>query len=110
MHSHSGRFATVFNGEIYNFAQLRARLEAEGRKLNGHSDTEVALACFEHWGIESSLRRFNGMVAFAIWDDERKELTLARESVGKKPLFIFRSQAIVLFGSRTQGTLSRSCL
>ncbi len=85
MHSHSGRFTIVFNGEIYNFEEIRAQLpQIEWR---GTSDTEVMLHAIELLGIERSLQIFNGMFAFALWDNIEQCLTLARDKFGEKPLY-----------------------
>src|SRR5687767_14167368 len=79
MLSHSGRFAITFNGEIYNYGELRARLEGEhGRPWRGHSDTEVLIEAIEAWGLEETLRRAIGMFAFALWDRRERTLALAR--------------------------------
>src|ERR1051325_12016160 len=77
MVSATGRFAIVFNGEIYNFHEIKADLAesyAGELVLRGHSDTEIMLAAFETWGIEASLQRFNGMFAAAVWDRQDNQL------------------------------------
>jgi asparagine synthase (glutamine-hydrolysing) len=76
----------AFNGEIYNWAPLRAELEAKGHVFTTPTDTEVVLAAYLEWGA-ACLERFNGMFAFAIWHEATGELFLARDRVGKKPLF-----------------------
>ncbi|HMN95931.1 MAG TPA: asparagine synthase (glutamine-hydrolyzing) [Phycisphaerales bacterium] len=85
MHSASGRYTLVFNGEIYNFERLRAELPRPVA-WRGRSDTEVLLAAIEAWGLEEALRRSIGMFALALWDSRSRTLSLARDRVGKKPL------------------------
>jgi len=97
MRSASGRYELIFNGEIYNHAQLRAELPS--RAWRGHSDTETLLAGFEHWGLEATLKKAVGMFAIALWDIERRRLSLARDRMGEKPLYYGLSQGQLLFAS-----------
>jgi asparagine synthase (glutamine-hydrolysing) len=99
MASQCGRYTIVYNGEIYNFLELRDELEASGSKFRGHSDTEVALEALVRWGIGPALERFNGMFAFALWDRRERNLVLARDRAGKKPLYYTRSRSNFIFGS-----------
>lgn len=87
MGSVNGRYQLVFNGEIYNFRELRQELVGLGHAFRGSSDTEVMLAAFCEWGVQASVRRFVGMFAFAVWDQQERHLTLARDHYGKKPLY-----------------------
>lgn len=89
MTSASGRYVITYNGEIYNHAELRRGLELEGVSpaWRGHSDTETLIAGFDAFGIEETLRRANGMFALAVYDKVRRELTLARDRMGEKPLY-----------------------
>lgn len=81
-----GRYHITFNGEIYNFLEIRTELESRGYRFRSQSDTEVVLAAFDAWG-EACQMRFNGMWALAIWDTQKKALFLSRDRFGKKPLF-----------------------
>ena len=86
MSSPDGRYQVVFNGEIYNYIELREELKELGHVFRSNSDTEVLLASFSQWH-ERAFNRFIGMFAFALWDARRRRLLLARDRVGKKPLY-----------------------
>lgn len=100
-----GRYTIVFNGEIYNYVEIRAELESRGVKFRTNSDTEVLLEAFREWG-SASLSRFVGMFAFAIWDRDEKTLFLARDRVGKKPLVYYWDGAQLIFASELKALLS----
>jgi asparagine synthase (glutamine-hydrolysing) len=99
MISSEGRFVIVFNGEIYNFLELRSLLSQMGATFVGTSDTEVILASIRQWGVLEGVRKFNGMFAFAIWDRQDKCLWLARDRIGIKPLYYGWMGGVFLFGS-----------
>jgi asparagine synthase (glutamine-hydrolysing) len=94
----------VFNGEIYNFREIRAHLEAKGITFKTQSDTEVLLESYNFWG-QACLQEFNGMFAFAIWNPADRTLFLARDRLGKKPLFIYRSKNLFAFASEIKSLL-----
>jgi asparagine synthase (glutamine-hydrolysing) len=100
----SGR-VIVFNGEIYNFVELKAELEAAGLRFATHSDTEVLLRAFERWGVDC-LGRLVGMYSFAIWDPADRSLFLARDRLGKKPLFLARDGKRLAFASEIKALLT----
>jgi asparagine synthase (glutamine-hydrolysing) len=101
MVSASGRFTIVFNGEIYNHAELRTAVERSGAGVawRGHSDTESLLAAIELWGLERALERSVGMFALALWDATARRLSLARDRLGEKPLYYGWQARALLFGS-----------
>ena len=106
MRSASGRFVIIFNGEVYNHGRLRRELESRGCSFRGHSDTEVILAAFDQWGIERAVQRFIGMFAIAVWDAGRRELSLIRDRLGIKPLFVYHRDSLVSFGSELKALLA----
>ncbi len=105
MHYANGRYWIVFNGEVYNFLELRHELEAKGYTFRSDSDTEVILAAYNAWG-PACLLRFNGMWAFAIWDSRERTLFLARDRFGVKPLFILDGPQCVAFASEMKAFLA----
>src|SRR6266581_2645633 len=100
----TGRYRIVFNGEIYNFRQLRTMLEADGRPFRTRSDTEVILQSYVAYG-EACVERLRGMFAFAIWDAARRRLFLARDRLGKKPLYYWHRGHLFLFASEPKALL-----
>ncbi len=99
MLSHDGRYVCVYNGEIYNFAVVKAELEAKGVRFKGGSDTEVFLAAVAEWGMLDAVKRCDGMFAFAIWDRRDRRLFIGRDRVGIKPLYYGWAGGTLLFGS-----------
>lgn len=100
MESADGRWVIAYNGEIYNFQDLRAELEAAGHRFRGHSDTEVLVEGVAAWGVEATARRLVGIFALALWDRRERALHLARDQMGVKPLYWARFGGTVLFGSQ----------
>ena len=99
MESASGRYVLSFNGEVYNFSRLRQEPELSNYPFQGHSDTEVILAAIQHLGVERAVGKLEGMFALALWDREERCLWLARDRVGKKPLYYGWCGNSFLFGS-----------
>jgi asparagine synthase (glutamine-hydrolysing) len=104
MEDPDGDLVITYNGELYNFRELRAELEARGHRFRSHTDTEVVLAAFKEWG-SACLDRFNGMFAFAVWNGRTRELFLARDRYGVKPLYYVALGGGVLFGSEIKSFL-----
>jgi asparagine synthase (glutamine-hydrolysing) len=109
MVSRSGRYVLTFNGEIYNYRELRAELSARGVQFTSQTDTEVLLYAFEQWGVDALLK-LNGMFAFAILDKETQTLTLARDRFGVKPVYYAQSGATFMFASEIKGILAYKAL
>lgn len=105
MADQSGRYVICYNGEVYNFLELRAELEASGHPFRGRSDTEVVLELFARFGTES-FARLNGIFALAIWDKQHRSLTLARDGVGIKPLYLTQTQRGLAFASELKALLA----
>ncbi len=99
MHSSCGRYVLIYNGEIYNAAELRRELEQAGCRFRGHSDTEVIVEGFSQWGIRSTIERVIGMFAIAVWDQASRTLALIRDRVGIKPLYWSATGDMFIFGS-----------
>lgn len=106
MASADGRLILSFNGEIYNFAELRCDLEAQGYRFRSSSDTEVLVEAIHAWGVAATLQRCNGMLALAVWDRLTRTLTLARDRMGKKPLYYGWFGGTLLFGSELKALLA----
>jgi asparagine synthase (glutamine-hydrolysing) len=88
----------TYNGEIYNFGEIRTELEGKGHKFKSNSDTEVIIKSYEEWGIES-IKKYRGMFAFAIWDTRKEKLFLIRDRTGVKPLYYYLNNDLLIFSS-----------
>lgn len=109
MTSATGRSIIAYNGEVYNFDEIRKALTAEGRgPFRGSSDTEIVLEACETWGVEQAVKRFIGMFAFALWDRETRTLTLVRDRIGIKPLYWAQFGDLFLFGSELKALRAHS--
>src|SRR4030095_3584814 len=110
--------ALVANGEIYNFHDLRRELESAGHKFRSHSDCETILWGYLEWGLDKLLQKLNGMYAFALWDGRSRDLIIARDRMGIKPLyyhfdgkaFSFASEAKCLLAAGVSAALNREAL
>jgi len=101
MHSHDGRYAITYNGEIFNFQEIREELKSKGYSFRSNTDTEVIISAWAEWGPEA-FHKFNGMWAFAIWDNQEKSLTMSRDRFGIKPLYyLWMPNRIFAFASET---------
>ena len=105
MTTDDGRLSVVYNGEVYNFRELRKELEALGHSFHSRSDTEVVLHAYQEWS-EGCLDRFNGMFALAVWDKVSRELFLARDRYGIKPLYYTFRDSVFIFGSEQKALLT----
>ncbi|MGA2223119.1 MAG: asparagine synthase (glutamine-hydrolyzing) [Syntrophobacteraceae bacterium] len=104
MSDSAGRFWITFNGEVYNYIELREELKAKGHVFRTNTDTEVILAAYSEWGCDC-VRRFNGMWAFAIWDTKEELLFLARDRLGVKPLYYYSEGGTFYFASEVKAIL-----
>ncbi len=102
---HHRTYALTYNGELYNFRELRSELQSRGHHFGTHSDTEVLLHAYIEWG-EECVRRFNGIFAFGLWDEQQQQLLLARDHLGVKPLFYAQRGSAILFGSELKALLA----
>ncbi|MBI1848185.1 MAG: asparagine synthase (glutamine-hydrolyzing), partial [Candidatus Rokubacteria bacterium] len=105
LHGEDGRLSAVVNGEIYNFADLRAQLHHRGHRFATRSDSEVVVHAWEEWG-EKALEHLNGMFAMALWDRGHEQLILARDRMGEKPLYYAVAGGALVFGSELRALLA----
>lgn len=106
MEGSGGLSVISYNGEVFNYRELRKELESKGHRFRGDSDTEVVLAACREWGVGGAVARFIGMFAFALWDSQAGSLFLVRDRLGIKPLFLARAPGLVLFASTLKPLLA----
>ena len=106
MSNEDGLIWVTYNGEIYNFIDIRDELIKRGHRFRSNTDSEVLVHGYEEWGIEGLLRRLRGMFAFAIWDQKKRRLFVARDRLGKKPLYYAWDGRIFLFASELKSLLA----
>ncbi len=99
-----GNIWITFNGEIYNYIALKKELEKKGHEFKTNSDTETIVHAYEEWGIDA-IKKFRGMFAFALWDKNKKQMVIARDRVGKKPLYYFMDDNRLVFASEIKAIL-----
>lgn len=109
MGNETGQVVITYNGEIYNYQNLKTELQAKGHHFTSRTDTEVVVHAYEEWG-EQCIERFNGMFAFAIWDGPRERLFLARDRYGIKPLYYYWGNGVFLFASEIKALLEHPAL
>ncbi len=109
MVNEKGNLWIVHNGEVYNFLEIREELSKKGYKFYSNTDTEVILKSYQEWG-PACLQKFNGMFAFAIWDEDKQELFLARDRIGIKPLYYYLKDTKFIFGSEIKSILEADCV
>jgi asparagine synthase (glutamine-hydrolysing) len=109
MSDEEGKIWITYNGEIYNFQEIRNELEEKGYTFKSHTDTEVLINAYKEWG-QDCLQRFNGMFAFGIYDEKEKLLFMARDRVGKKPLYYAKYGSKFAFASEIKALLQDNSL
>jgi asparagine synthase (glutamine-hydrolysing) len=106
MLTEDGSGVLIYNGEVYNYREIRRELEQEGAQFRSTGDAEVVLKALSHWGPQESVERFNGMFAFAFLDRREGALWLARDRIGIKPLLVADTGTEFIFGSETKALLA----
>lgn len=104
-----GNLVIAYNGEIYNYKEIKEELSAKGRKFSTDTDTETVLAAYEEWG-ENCLKKLNGIFAFAIYDVRKKEIFLVRDRLGVKPLFYYKDKKKFVFGSELKSVMAHPAI